>query len=240
MKVSELKYERVSLEAVKDELEENLAKIKNAGSVDEVLKAREKILKTVEEFTTAKSIAHMRYTLNTVDEFYLKEMEYYNETEPKFNNYFHQYAVAMIQSPFRAELEKALSPVLFKYYEVTAKSMSPEIIEEMVEENRLVTEYSKLMSEMTFDFRGESIPLSILRKYMKDDDRNTRKEAYEVLGRGLEKHSGELDTLYDRLVKVRDRMAKRWVTKISLSWLITGLAASVLTKRWLKNSVKTF
>ena len=53
------------------------------------------------------------------------------------------------------------------------------------------------------------MPLSILRKYMKDDDRQTRKEAYEVLGKGLEKHSEELDSLFDKLVKVRDKMAKK-------------------------------
>jgi len=209
MKVSELKYERVSLESVQGELENLLSQIKNAKSADEVLKARERLLEIKKEFDTANSLAYMRYTLNTVDEFYLKEVEYYDETGPKFSNYMHQCIVAMIESPFRAELEKKLSPVLFKYYEVVSKSMSPEIIDEMVEENRLTTEYSKLMSGMTFNFRGEEIPLTILRKYMKDDDRQTRKEAYEVLGKGLEKHSEELDSLYDKLVKVRDRMAKK-------------------------------
>lgn len=209
MKVSELKYERVSLESVRDEIEKNISRIRNAKSAGEVLEAREKLLETVKEFATAQSLSYMRYTLNTADEFYLKEMDYYNEVGPKFSNYMHQYAVAMINSPFRAELEKQLSPVLFKHYEVESKSMSPEIIDEMVEENRLVTEYSKLMSGMTFDFRGESMPLSMLRKYMKDDDRQTRKEAYEVLGEGLEKHSEELDSLYDKLVKVRDKMARK-------------------------------
>src|SRR5690606_2538696 len=110
-------------------------------SVEEVLKARERILKTAADFDTAQSIAYMRYTFNTADEFYVKEIEYYDEVEPKFHNYIRQCAVALLESPFRAELEKELSPVLFKRYEVTAKSMSPEIIDEMVEENRLTTEY---------------------------------------------------------------------------------------------------
>lgn len=209
MKVSEIKYERVSLESISGEIEENLSQIKNAGSVEEVLKARERILKTAADFDTAQRIAYMRYTFNTADEFYVKEIEYYDEVGPKFHNYIRQCAVALLESPFRAELEKELSPVLFKRYEVTAKSMSPEIIDEMVEENRLTTEYSKLMSGMTFDFRGESMPLSILRKYMKDDDRQTRKEAYEVLGKGLEEHSEQLDSIFDKLVKVRDKMAKK-------------------------------
>lgn len=209
MKVSEIKYERVALESIADEMEKNIAAIKNAGSVGEVLEAREKILKAVEEFNTAQSLAHMRYTLNTADEFYLREMEYYDEVSPKFENYLYMYTSVMLKSPFRAELEKELSPVLFRHFEVATKAMSPDIIEDMAEENRLTTEYSKLMSGMTFDFRGESIPLSMLRKYMKDDDRKTRKEAYEVLGTGLEKHSKELDSLYDNLVKVRDRMARK-------------------------------
>lgn len=209
MKVSEIKYERVALESIADEMEKNIAAIKNAGSVGEVLEAREKILKAVEEFNIAQSLAHMRYTLNTADEFYLREMEYYDEVSPKFENYLYMYTSVMLKSPFRAELEKELSPVLFRHFEVATKAMSPDIIEDMAEENRLTTEYSKLMSGMTFDFRGESIPLSMLRKYMKDDDRKTRKEAYEVLGTGLEKHSKELDSLYDNLVKVRDRMARK-------------------------------
>ena len=112
MKVSELKYERVSLESIKDDFEGNLSIIKKARSIDEVLKAREEILDIIKEFYTAQSLAYMRYTLNTVDEFYLKEIEYYDEVGPKFNNYLQQYAVALIESPFRAELEKELSPIL--------------------------------------------------------------------------------------------------------------------------------
>ena len=165
MKVSELKYERVSLESIKDDFEGNLSIIKKARSIDEVLKAREEILDIIKEFYTAQSLAYMRYTLNTVDEFYLKEIEYYDEVGPKFNNYLQQYAVALIESPFRAELEKELSPILFKSYEVMSKSMSPEIIDEMVEENRLTTEYSKLMSGMTFDFRGGNAPVNTSQIY---------------------------------------------------------------------------
>lgn len=209
MKVSELKYERVSFESIEADLEEILSAIKNAKSADEVLKVREKLLNIIKEFSTAGSLSYMRYTINTVDEFYVNEIEYYDEVEPKFRNLLQQCAVAMIESPFRAELEEKLSPILFKSYEAMSKSMSPEIIDEMIEENRLVTEYSKLMAGLTFDFRGETMPLTILRKYMKDDDRQTRKEAYEVLGKGLEENSEALDTLYDKLVKVRDKMAKK-------------------------------
>lgn len=209
MKVSELRYERLTLESFSEQVTDIIGQVKSAKSVRDVLDAREKAAALHSEFETAYSLANMRYTINTVDEFYLKEKEYYDEITPQVQNYLFEYAGAMLDSPFRAELEKELSPLLFKAYEVQRKAMSPLIIEEMVEENRLVTEYSKLMSGLTIPFRDEKIPLPVLRKYMQDDDRETRREAYEALGKTLEENSETLDDLYDKLVKVRDKMARK-------------------------------
>ena len=65
------------------------------------------------------------------------------------------------------------------------------------------------MAGMDFEFRGEKMPRSILMGYAKSDDRATRKECYEALGKGLSAHAAELDDIYDRLVHIRDRMAKK-------------------------------
>lgn len=209
MKVSDLKYERVSIETYSEEAQHIITTVKDAKSADEVLKARERYVVLNREFLTAATLAEIRYTLNTVNEYYLKEKCYYDEITPRVRGFQLEYSAAMLQSPFRKELEKALTPMLFTFYEVQVKSMSPLIVDDMVEENRLVTEYSQLMAGMTFDFNGESMPLSMLRRYMKDDDRDTRRAAYETLGRTLQQHSDAFDTIFDKLVKVRDRMAKK-------------------------------
>lgn len=209
MKVSELKYERLTEEKITETMEAIISRVKNAKSVQEILEARDQAVEFQKEFITASSLSYMRYTIDTVDEFYLGEKDYYDEVTPKVQNYVTEYANVMLDSPFRAELEKELSPLLFKLFEVQRKAMSPEIIEEMVEENKLVTEYSKLMAGLSFDFRGESMPLTMLRKYMMDDDRETRCEAYEVLGKKLESESEALDSIFDKLIKIRDKMAKK-------------------------------
>ena len=209
MKVSELPYRRVTLEEVQTVMEDVIARIKAAKSVDEILAAREDYLKIMVEFMTNASLASMRYTINTVDPFYVAENEYYDEIGPAVSNLDVQYASALLDSPFRKELEKALSPVLFQSMEVARKAMAPEIIEDMVEENKLVREYSDLMAAMEFDWHGEKLPRAMLMKYAKDADREVRKECYEVLGRGLEEHKAELDSIFDRMVHVRDRMAKK-------------------------------
>ena len=209
MKVSELPYSRVTLEQVQSVMEDVIPRVKNAGSVAEVLSARGDYLKMALEFYTANALSYMRYSINTVDEFYLGEKDYYDEIGPVVNNYAVEYASALLDSPFRAELEKELSPLLFKSMEVQRKSMSGAIIDDMVEENKLVSEYSKLMAGLEFSFRGETLPRALLMKYAKSDDRATRREAYEVLGRKLAEHSEQLDDIYDRMVHVRDRMAKK-------------------------------
>ncbi len=236
MKVSELPYKRVTLEEVASVMEDVIPRIKNAKSVEEVLSAREDYLKLALEYYTANSLAYMRYSINTADEFYVAENDYYDEAGPAVNNYNVEYASALLDSPFRPELEKELSPVLFQSMEVQRKSMSRDIVPDMVEENKLVSEYSKLMAGMEFEFRGETMPRAMLMKYAKSDDRDTRRECYEVLGRGLEQHKAQLDDIFDRMVHVRDRMAKKMGYKnfVELGYYRMGRLC------YDQNSVKTF
>ena len=207
MKVSQLPYERYSLEQVKSAMERIIAQVEGASGPEQVLEAGKAFLKMLEDYGTAVSLSYMRYSINTADEFYVAEKDYYDEIDPQVNDYITRYYRAMLASPFRAELEKELSPLLFRSMEMDVKAMSPAIIEDMVEENRLVSEYSTLMAGMEFEFRGEKLPRPMLLKYLKSDDRQTRREAMEVLGRTLEDHSEQLDGIYDKLVHVRHRMA---------------------------------
>ena len=209
MKVSQLPYERVRIEEMRELMPALVSRIRGAKTVEEILAAREEYRKMSQRFMTNAALAQMRYTINTVDEFYVAENEYYDEIIPEAPALSQEYIKAVMESPLRPELEEKLGKLVFKQWEVELKSMSPAIIEDMVEENKVVMEYSKLMAGMDFEFRGEKMPRSILMGFAKSDDRATRKECYEALGRGLSAHAAELDDIYDRLVHIRDRMAKK-------------------------------
>lgn len=211
MKVSELPYERLSLEDFAAEIRTIIAQVKGAASAQEVLAARTRCNDLYIRLETAQALSYMRYSINTADEFYLAEKDYYDEMGPQAQNYLLEYTRAMLESPFRKELEESgqIIPLVFRSYEVELKSMSPEIIDDMIEENKLVSQYSQLMAAMEFPFRGEKLPRPMLMKYAKSPDRATRKEAYEVLGKTLQAHSQELDSIFHELVQVRDRMAKK-------------------------------
>ena len=209
MKVSQLPYRRITAEEFSSAADGAAERIKNAACVEDILTAREDYLKALSDFSTAEALSYMRYSINTADEFYLKEKDYYDEAGPTAQSAALRYSSALLDSHFRPELEKVLSPLLFKSMEVERKSMSPEIVPDMVEENKLVSEYSQLMAGMEFQFRGEKLPRPMLMKYAKSDNRDTRRECYESLGRTLEENSEKLDGIFDRLVHVRDRMAQK-------------------------------
>lgn len=209
MKVSQLPYERYTVQRGEQALLKVIEGIKNAKSANEVLQVRKVFLKEMEEMSTQSALSYMRWSCNTKDEFYKAEKEYYEQNLPLLAGLQVEYTKAMLNTPFKEEIQKALPAPVYKGYEVTLKSIDERIIPEMQQENAIANEYSQFMSELVIPFRGENLPITLHRKYMDDADRQTRKEAYEAYGKVLEQNSQFLDDVYDRLVKVRDKMAKK-------------------------------
>lgn len=209
MKIKDIQYKHVDFEEISAALKAITEGVKNAQSAKEILEYRKQYLDIATEVYTQSALSYIRYSCNTADEYYLKEKDYFDEIGPTITVLETEYGNALLQSPFRAELEKELNPILFRYLEVRAAASDPMIVEDMVEENKIVSEYSKLMADMEFEFRGEKMSRAALAGYFKNDNRETRKEAYEVMGAELNKHAAKLDDIYDRLVKVRTRMARK-------------------------------
>ena len=209
MKVCDLKYERCDTAVVKKAYETAVAKINAAQNSGEVLAARSELLNIVEELSTESALAYARWSCNTKDEFYKKEKEYYEQNMPMLSAPRIAYIEAMLNTPYRAEVEAALPAPIYKSFEVELKTLDERIIPDLQEESAVVNEYAQFMSELTIDFNGEKMPLTILKKYMNDKDRSVRKAAFDALGVAMETHSEILDGTYDRLVKIRDRMAKK-------------------------------
>ena len=156
-----------------------------------------------------QQIAYIRHTINTKDEFYNAENDYMDEIGPKLQELTHRVNTALLESPYRAELERHYGALMFKNLEIAARSFSPAIVELMQEENKLVSEYQNLYASATVEFDGKTMPLPLLGPYKQDPDRAVRKAAYEADAKFFDSHREELDTLYDKLVKVRDAQAKK-------------------------------
>ena len=209
MKVCDLPYSRADVNKMIAAYNIAAEKIAAAKSAEEVLAARKELLLVEEDFATESSLAYARWSCNTKDDFYKAEKEYYEQNSPLLAAPKIAYIKAMMQTPYRAEVEKMLPAPIYKSFEVELKTLDERIVPELQEESAIVNEYAQFMSEMTIEFNGEKMPLTILKKYMNDKERSVRAAAFSALGKEMEKNRDILDGTFDRLVKVRDRMAKK-------------------------------
>ena len=209
MKFSEMPYSRPDMEALAAATTQTLEAMKAAPNATGQIAAYDAYEKKMQTAGTMQQIAYIRHTINTKDEFYNAENDYMDEIGPKLQELSHQVNTALLESPYRAELEKHYGALMFKNLEIAARSFSPAIVELMQEENKLVSEYQNLYASATVEFDGKTMPLPLLGPYKQDPDRAVRKAAYEADAKFFDSHREELDTLYDKLVKVRDAQAKK-------------------------------
>lgn len=210
VKIKDLPYKRYTIEEAKESFDKFFAATENAKSVEDVLAARKDyVLAANRHFGTAISLANARFTQNTRDEFYNGEVEYYDTVSPAFNGLYVKYVDYMLSSPLRKQLQEKLGDVLYRTYEFEKASYNDVVEEDVKQENAFVTEYVKLLSTVECDFNGEKKPLAYVRGFLEDKDRSVRKAAAESIGKALEAHADEFDDVFDRLVKVRDKIAKK-------------------------------
>lgn len=207
MKFKDFVYERLNYEDLKKEFEEKLARFKNAKDKDEYMA----IFKEINEFrghvSSMQTICSIRHSINTADEFYDKENEYWDNTMPLLQVYEVEFGKIMLESKFRNEVD--IPETLYKTFENTMKSFSEEIVEDLQEENRLTTEYGKLKSSAKIEFDGEVYNLASIAPLMNDNDRDVRRRATIAYNKFFEDNEAKFDEIYDKLVKVRDKMAKK-------------------------------
>lgn len=209
MKFEDYHYERPDVEKYKQDFTALLDKMKNATTLEEQKEAFEGINALRSTFDTLATIASVRHSINTEDEFYKKEQEYMDENGPVVQEYITEFYRALVESPFRADLEKEWGTQMMKLAEISLRTFSPEVIEDLQQENKLSTEYSQLIASAKIPFEGEERTLTQLTPFELSTDRDMRKRASEARYGFLAEKEPELDRIYDELVKVRARIAKK-------------------------------
>lgn len=207
MKFSEFKYVHLNYEDLKQEYEKRLGALKKSENADAFMKVFSELNTFRGHIDSMRTICSIRHTINTADEYYDKENEYWDHTSPLLQAYEVELAKTMLESPFRKETD--IPEAYYLSLENTLKSFSEEIIEDMQEENRLTSEYGKLKASAKIEFEGETYNLASIAVKMNDDDREVRKNATIAYNRFFEENEDKFDEIYDSLVKVRDRMAKK-------------------------------
>ena len=127
------------------------------------------------------TISSIRYSINTEDEFYEKERVYWDEYSPLYEELNSLFYKAIVNSKFKENIIQDYGRQFFKIVEYSLKSFSSEIIDELQEENRLCSEYTKLLASAKINFEGEERNLSGLGSFMLSEDRSMRNKGIKGL-----------------------------------------------------------
>ncbi|WAH35419.1 gluzincin family metallopeptidase [Alicyclobacillus dauci] len=98
------------------------------------------------------TIAHIRNTINTQDEFYKTEHQFFDQNLPRMEALENEFYHALVGSTYRVELEKQFGTQLFQIAELAIHIFAPDIVEDLQETNQLSTEYNNLLASAQIDF----------------------------------------------------------------------------------------
>lgn len=200
-------YNRPNFDEAKERFEGLLTAFKEADSMEHQSEAIAKINEFRESFSTQANLAFIRASIDTRDEFYQKERDYFDEVSPQLEELVTAYYKELVSSKFRNELEEKWGSQLFDLADYSIKAFSPKIIELMQQENKLSSEYSKLVASAQVEFDGKTLTLAQLGPYRESTDREIRKQALATSTQFFASNEEKFDELFDKLVKVRHKIA---------------------------------
>ena len=200
-------YTRPNMDELKVAVTALIEQFKAADTVEAQSEVIEQINKHRNSFSTMANLVYIRASIDTNDEFYQAERDYFDEVGPIAEEIVFEYYKELVSSKFRKELEEKWGTQLFALAENKIKGFSPEVIELMQQENKLVSEYSKLVASAQIEFDGKTLTLAQLGPYGESTDREVRKAARETSANFFAQNEEKFDELYDKLVKLRHQIA---------------------------------
>lgn len=204
-----MNYQRPNLDLFSQNFSVTLNAFNQAETLEQQSKEMEAVNGLRNHFESMKEIALIRHTIDTNDVFYKDENDFFDEATPVYQGLVHKYYQALTQSVFRRELEEKWGSQLFSMAELTLKTFSEAVVEDLKKENRLTSAYTKVMASAKIPFEGEERTLSQLAPFLSSKDRDMRMRANEARYQFMEEHEETLDQIYDQLVKVRTEIAKK-------------------------------
>ena len=209
MKFEEFKYERPELSEVQKQYALYEEKMKACQDADEFMVLFKEINQFRGHLSSMMALASLRYTIDTSDEFYVKENDYWDENGPYYQQCNNQFYRTILESPLRKQLEERIPSTFFQLIENELKCFDEVIMEDLQLENKLASEYQKLIASAKIEFDGKTYNLAGLSALTQSKDRDLRRRASYAHVQYFEEHEKEFDRIYDDLVHVRDKMAKK-------------------------------
>lgn len=201
-------YKRPEMEALKAEWNKLLERFRQSATADEQDRVIREMNCLADDFSTASNLVYIRSSIDTSDAYYEEQRDYFNEIGPEFDELNTAFYKELVASPYRAELEKRWGTQLFTIADQKIRSFKADAIPLLQQENKLASEYAKLIASAQIEFDGKTLTLAQLGPYAQSTDREVRKAANEARFGFFSSHKDEFDGIYQKLVEVRHKIAQ--------------------------------
>ncbi|MFB4160902.1 M3 family oligoendopeptidase [Geomicrobium sp. JSM 1781026] len=205
----DIEYVGIDVEHVNVRTKEITDAFNDAESFERQVELFDKMTVLKSDVYTQGTLAMIRHSMDTTDVFYKKEKAILDEQMPQLGEAFNLFSRALVDAKFRPQLEEKYGPQLFRLKDLELRTFSPEIVGELQEENRLTTAYSQLIASAKIRFDGKEYTLAQLQPFEQDPDRSVRERAVKARTSFMHENEAELDRIYDELVAVRTKIAKK-------------------------------
>lgn len=205
----DMPYARPDMDAMKQALTTATEALRSAPGYEEARSAFFTLQEQEKQNMTMMSLASVRNTIDTTDEYYDGEMKWIREQSAGLIPLRKKYQEALAACPFRKDFEAEFGPQLFKLVDASLKTMDEKLMQDIIREGELTNQYQKDSAMASTTFRGEKCNFYGLLKHMESTDRAERKEAFEAWADLYASIAPKLDAQYDELVHLRDGMAKK-------------------------------
>ena len=207
MKFSEFPYRRPDLEAVKADFDQHIEQIKQANQAKDIKNAIKNIQDLQTMIETQATLASIRNSIDTRDAFYEEEMAFWDEHLPIIQEWVTSYYKAVLDLANLEDYAELFPATLVKMAENSIRVFDSKIIPLLQQENKLTTEYDKLIASAAIEYKGQTYNIPGLGKFMQSTDRQERQTVNELLAQFFADHEEDFDRIYDELLKVRNQMA---------------------------------
>ena len=203
----EIEIDRPDLEQIKADYAKLCLRLDEAKVPDEAVSAVLESFTLQDQVASELDIIYIRNTIDTTDEKYAELKDYCDEIEPIIQECSSAFDRAVLNSRFLEAIGEKFGKHYIDQLRVADKTFKPEIVPDLQQENRLRTQYTKIVSSAQVEYDGKTYTLAQLGPLMQSQDREVRRQTNELYWDFYAKHEQEIGNIYDQLVHVRHRIA---------------------------------
>ncbi len=208
-KFPDFPYQRPDLDQLETAFNAVLAELTAAETINDAIASVEQIDSIRASVASAYNVGYIRYSIDTRDEFYVGEKQWFDEHLPRTQQWEMDYYRALLDSPHREALTNHFGNQLFVSAEVAVKTFRPEILEDLQAVNKLNSEYTMLRGQAKIEVDGKTYNLSSITPLEQDADRELRKRATTAKWDWYGSHQEKIENTYGEMTKLRDGMARK-------------------------------